>query len=242
MSPSSAVSSTASWRVSPPGCSPEPRGGGSSLTVGRRGASSLEVDTSSADSVKAAAVWRRGKSNFSCSLSISAARRRMCASKSLVAPPFSLGGQSMCERLPPGEVHAYRIFSMAPSVPCCATVGSSHAHPCGNSPRDSIRDLIVSVSTRPGIVNCRSSLRAVLTLDSTAFQPALRLCPNAERMMVFERPMLELITSAAAVKRSRCDHALVPKLFPFGCVSCIKAAHTLSTWTLLAVALCGAVT
>ena len=157
----------------------------------------------------------------------------------------------MCERLPPGEVHAYRISVMTPSVPCCATVGSSHAHPCGNSPRDSIRELIASVSTRPGMVNCRSSLRAVLTLDSTAFQPAVRLCPNAERMVVFERPVgleferpvgLELITSAAAVKRSRCAHALVPKLFPPGCVSCIKAAHTLSTWTLLALALGDAVT
>ena len=149
----------------------------------------------------------------------------------------------MCERLPPGEVHAYRICSMVPSVPCCATVGFSHAHPCGNSPRDSIRDLIVSVSTRPGMVNCRSPLRANLTLDSTALQPALRLCPSAERMLAFEWPVLELITNAAAVKRSRCDHALVPKLFPFGCVSCIKAAHTLSTWTLLAMALlCGAVT
>eukprot|EP00964_Phaeocystis_antarctica_P093703 scaffold60539_cov57-Phaeocystis_antarctica.AAC.2 len=49
-------------------------------------------------------------------------------------------------------------------------------------------------------------------------------------MVVFERSVgLELITSTAAVKRSRCDHVLVPKLFPFGCVSCIKAAHTLST-------------
>ena len=132
------------------------------------------------------------------------------------------------------------MSSMTPSVPCCATVGSSHAHPCGNSPRDSIRDLIVSVSTRPGMVNCRSPLRAVVTLDSTALQPALRLCPSAERMLAFEWPVLELITNAAAVKRSRCDHALVPKLFPFGCVSCIKAAHTLSTWTLLAMALCSA--